>query len=248
MKKLKAIGFDLFNTLITVEAHALSTALSRLIRTLNMEGIPIEEEQFVEAHRKAATGFLEQIKATGRETHNSFWISKALENLGHDYPPDSPQISAAVDSYFSSFIRHCHLIPGTLQLLETLGHGYRLGMLSNFTHPPAAREIIQALGISKFFDTILISGEIGFRKPHPLVFKMLLEELEVRQDELIYIGDDPEADIEGALRSGIRPVLTTYVRDNNIAYAPGILSRGYEQVDPEIETISDWQDLLGLIR
>ena len=236
------------NTLITVEPHALDVALSRLIKTLNLEGIPIDKNQFIEAHRKAAISFLEQTKKTGRETHNSLWISKALKDLGYEYAPGSPQVRAAIESYFSAFTQYCRLIPGTLQMLRSLGHHYSLGMLSNFTHPPVARRIIKQLGMAELFDVILISGEIGFRKPHPLVFQMLLEELKVGKNELIYIGDDPEVDIEGALRSGIRPVLTTYVKDNNIAYAPGILSHGNKQVEAQIKTISGWQDLMELIR
>jgi len=82
-------------------------------------------------------------------------------------------------------------------------------LLSNFTDAPAALRLIDHLGISHFFDVVLISGELGYRKPHPLVFRRLIEELRVEKDRLIFIGDDLESDIRGAQEAGLIPVWMT---------------------------------------
>jgi len=244
---IKAIGFDLFNTLIHVEPNTLKEANKRLISSLRQSAFVLEDEPFQKAHLEAALRFIEQCKRDGRETHNRFWISAALQELGYPVPPDDDRIARAVDAYFSAFFDSCRLIPGSVEMLETLKGSYRLGLLSNFTHAPAAKEIIDLIGLAPHFEAILISGELGYRKPHPFVFHRLVEELRVDKAETLYVGDDPEPDIHGALQAGLQPVWTTYVRDHNIPRGSGILSRGNEMPDGDVPRISTWPDLLSML-
>jgi putative hydrolase of the HAD superfamily len=247
MKQIKAVGFDLFNTLITMEIDALKDALSRLTGSLKGNGFVIEHSAFVKAHSEAVLEFLDQTRRDGKESHNRFWITTALAKLGHDVSPDSQYISEAVETYFSAFIQYATLIPGTKEMLATLKQDYPLGLLSNFTHPPAATQIIAELGLDHFFDVVLISGDLGYRKPHLSVFEALIDQLGVESEEIAFVGDDPEADVEGALQAGLQPVWTTYVRDNNITPAPGVVGKGQGDPDPTIPRISHWQDLLALL-
>ncbi len=247
MKHIKAVGFDLFNTLITMEAVALEDALGRLTGSLTESGFAIEHGPFVKAHREAVFNFLEQTRRDGKESHNRFWISTALAKLGHSVDPDDPHISVAVETYFSAFIQHATVIPGTREMLATLRGRYRLGLLSNFTHSPAAMRLITQLELEPFFEVILISGDLGYRKPHPSVFKELVSQLGVPENEIAFVGDDPDADIAGALRSGLKPIWTTYVRDNNILPAPGMLGPTEDDPGPEVARITDWNELLALL-
>jgi len=68
----------------------------------------------------------------------------------------------------------------------------------------------------------------------------------VEKEEVAFVGDDPEADVAGALRAGLQPVWTTYVRDNNITPAPGVVGKGQTDPDPTVPRISNWEDLLSL--
>lgn len=247
MTNIKAIGFDLFNTLLTVESPALDDAVSRLIHSLRRSGLTLKEDSFKQAYREAALQFLEQTRQDGRETHNRFWISAALKSQGYGVEPYDSRIAAAVDAYFSAFNGRCHLIPGTTEMLGFLKGKYRLGLLSNFTHPPAVRGIIDWLGLTPFFYVVLISGELGYRKPHPLVFRRLIEQLGVRKNQILYVGDDPEPDIVGAKRAGLKPVWFTYVRDNKISISSTISSSGAEKLESGITRISTWKDLLCLL-
>jgi putative hydrolase of the HAD superfamily len=245
-KHVKAVGFDLFNTLITLDSTALVEAENRLTASLHADGLTLEEDLFLSSHRKWARRFLDETRKDGRETHNRFWIVAALADAGHEMDPEDPLIAAAVEAYFSSFIERCRVIPGTIDMLRGLSADYRLGLLSNFTHGPAAREILAITGLAPCFDTVVISGEIGYRKPHRMVFDRLVKELGVSRHETIYIGDDPEPDIEGARGAGIRPVWTTYVLDRGMPYAPGYMSRDAGG-DLKVPRISSWDDLKGLL-
>jgi putative hydrolase of the HAD superfamily len=247
MNGIRAVGFDLFNTLITVEPHALNRAVNRLSMSLQEEGIAVEPGAFSIAHRAAAIQHITDTRHDGRETHNRFWISTALNQLGWAVAPDDPRIARAVEVYFSAFLEFCNLIPGTEEMLGTLKARFPLGLLSNFTHPPAAQAILDGLGITSFFDVVLISGEVGYRKPHALVFRMLVEKLGVEAGELLYVGDDPEPDIDGAYSMGIKPVWTTYVRDRSIPLAPVIDTGRLESPLCAAPRISSWDDLLRLL-
>ena len=247
MNQIKAIGFDLFNTLITVEPQTIGEAMRRLLKSLQKGGFALDYESFKQAHRQAALGFLEETRRDGRETHNRFWISAALKSLGYNVPPDDPRIAAAVDGYFSAFFPYCHLVPGTREMLGTLSGKYRLGLLTNFTHPPAAREILNRVGLMPFFDMVLISGELGYRKPHPSVFRQLISDLDVEKNRILYIGDDPESDITGAYQAGLQPVWMTYVRDHNIPSASGALFKPAQDPDDNVPRVSTWKDLFSFL-
>lgn len=244
---MQAIGFDLFNTLITVEPHALDLALSRLVLSLEKDGIRIEQKEFGRVHRQEALQHIADTKLDGKETHNRFWISSALNRMGHSVFPEDPRIARAVEAYFTSFFDLAHLIPETLDMLTGLEGKYRLGLLSNFTHAPAARGIIEQLKLAPFFETVVISGELGYRKPHPATFEKLTRDLDLPKETIFYVGDDPECDVAGARNAGLKPIWSTYVRDRHIPFAPGVTVDPGDYVDDGVPRISDWGDLLELV-
>lgn len=243
----KAIGFDLFNTLITVDPKILALAFERLIKTLRRTGFQIQEESFKEAYRRQAKRFLEATRATGRETHNRFWVAGALGEAGFHVEPDDPRVLEAVEDYFKAFANKCQLLPGTLETLDRLKERYPLGLLSNFTHAPAAWSILEELGLRSIFRVILISGDLGYRKPHPCVFRRLCDELGVLPGELLYVGDDPGPDIYGALDAGVRPVWSLHAQSLGVRHVADLAYEGLPSPDGKIPRISRWEELLALV-
>jgi len=248
MQTVKAIGFDLFNTLLTVDPAAMEEAGKRLLRALREEEISVETTAFRDEYVQAAIRFVREARKNGRETHNRFWISAALATFGYHVPPDDPRITETVDAYFSTFYDSCYRVPGTRSMLERLKDQYQLGLLSNFTHWPAALEIINRLGLAPFFEVKLISGQVGYRKPHREVFRRLTDGFCAPTDEIIYVGDDVDADVNGALAFGIQPVWFTYVHDNKppipAQMAPSEVGEPHESV-PRVST---WGEFLSLLK
>jgi putative hydrolase of the HAD superfamily len=247
MHPIRAIAFDLFNTLITVEPQTLEDANKRLFASLSEGGFELDADSFRRAHRAAALRHIEQCRKNGRETHNRFWISDALEEQGYHVSPDDSHIAAAVDAYFSAFLDHCRLIPDTKEMLAALQPSYRLGLLSNFTHGPAARKLLAHVGLNPFFQVVIISGELGYRKPDPRPFEELVKQLGVQSHRVVYVGDDPEPDILGAKQAGLSPVWSTYVRDQKIPFAAGVLNSEQWNPDPGVPRISSWEDLFSFL-
>jgi len=247
-KELKGIGFDLFNTLIFAEPNALKTALGRLTSSLLESGIQIDPEQFRQYHRESAIYFIRKADESGIETHNRFWISGALTRLGITLSPDDPIIQRGVDAYFSAFYDHCHLIPGTVEMLKILSTGYRIGLVSNFTHAPAARKLLEFLRIADFLHTIIISGEVGYRKPNPRIFDIFCDSIKLNPAQILYVGDDPLHDIEGAMKAGIQPVWMTYVMDEGLPVVPGHVRYSNDHLDQEVPRISSWDQFMKIMK
>ena len=83
--------------------------------------------------------------------------------------------------------------------------GLKIGVVSNWD--TRLKSICDGLGLTRLVDFIVISAEVGVRKPDPRIFRMALEKAGVRPEEAIHVGDLPEEDAEGARRAGLRPVL-----------------------------------------
>jgi putative hydrolase of the HAD superfamily len=247
MNDIKAIGFDFFNTLMTIDPGALGESWQRLTGSLENSGLRVDPDPFRKAYREAAMRFVTESKSSGKETHNRYWISAALTALGQEVDPDDAVISNAVKAYFSTFFDYCRLIPKTLEMLRQLEGKYRLGILSNFTHGPAVERLLDQLGLTPFFETVLVSGEIGYRKPHPLVFEMLVKNLGFERQQILYVGDSLDPDVLGATQSGLRPVWMTYVQDNHLPSIPSLPSESDKWLSQGVPRVSDWDAFLTLL-
>jgi putative hydrolase of the HAD superfamily len=247
MKDISAIGFDLFNTLIVIEPDTLVHAMQRMLKSLEESGFLINESSYIKDYRDAASIYVARARKDGIETHNSIWVSHVLNNYGIDILPEDKRIGKAVDDYFSAFYDRVSLIPDTLETLTTLKQSYSLGLLSNFTHAPAAREILIRTGLAPCFDAILISGEIGYRKPHAFVFEELSKGLGVKKEKILFTGDDPEPDIHGALKAGLNPVWFTYIIDQDVPVIRGTIQSEVTKPEIEVPRASSWKQFMTIL-
>lgn len=84
------------------------------------------------------------------------------------------------------------LYPEVPAVLETLARSHRLAVVSNFDG--RLRAILQGLGLLGFFETLVISSELGADKPHPAIFREALRRLNLQPSEALHAGDDPRLD------------------------------------------------------
>lgn len=98
------------------------------------------------------------------------------------------------------------VIPGTLETLEELKDtGYRLGIVTNRTDP--CDEYLQEIGLMDYFEIAVVAGSVASWKPDPRIFEYTLETMNAQAGDAIYVGDNFYADVLGARRAGIQPVL-----------------------------------------
>ena len=242
MDNIRAVAFDLFNTLITVDMPSRYSSIDRMLDSLKAQGVAVHADDFMPVYRDVVREFVSEAERSGVETHNSLWLSTALQRMGIDVAPQDARVSEAVEAYFSAFVDNARPLPGTAEILAALKPRYRLGLLSNLTHGPAARRILDHLKLSSYFEVLLVSGDLGYRKPHPQIFQRLIDALEVPPASILFVGDDPRTDVQGSLLAGMRPVQTVYAQRQRDAAA--LMTPAS---DLSVPIIASWQDLLTLL-
>jgi len=93
-------------------------------------------------------------------------------------------------------------------LISLKGLGLKLGILSNtFVNAHSLEKHLSQLGLLDFFSVRLYSYEFDFRKPDLRIFKIAAERLGEPPENILYVGDRIDTDIEPALKIGMLPVL-----------------------------------------
>lgn len=131
------------------------------------------------------------------------------------------------------------LFPDVQQVLQTLKKQYKLALITNV--PPKItgeyiHDVLQQVGILKFFDVITVSSEVGLNKPDEEIFTLTLEKLRIAPDEALMIGNTLATDIFGGNRIGMTTVLVQRQQE----YQPSI----WEQPN---HTIHSLKELLALL-
>ncbi len=121
------------------------------------------------------------------------------------------------------------IAPGALDLLgELRGLGYRVGVISNTIGEPGGflRPILARMGFDQYVESYVFSDEHPWTKPSPEIFRLAVDELNVRPQDAVHVGDG-WADIEGARRAGFRgAVLFTGLHSYGDRYRKMFLTEG----------------------
>lgn len=89
------------------------------------------------------------------------------------------------------------VFPEAEAVLDGLRKRYRLGLITNGASC-LQREKLDASGLGSYFETVIVSGEVGVGKPDARIFTLALERLNVPAHEAVMVGDNPVRDIAGA--------------------------------------------------
>ncbi|MCI0849720.1 MAG: HAD family hydrolase [Chloroflexi bacterium] len=104
--------------------------------------------------------------------------------------------------------------PDTLAAIATLdARGLTMGCVTNtILLPEGITDAIDRLGLRRYFRSVVVSSEMGYRKPHSSLFLRAAEELAVAPEEALFVGDRVVDDVGGAQAVGMRGVLTHQYR------------------------------------
>jgi putative hydrolase of the HAD superfamily len=122
------------------------------------------------------------------------------------------------DGCFTALYEHFSLAknwrcePATGAVLRDLAkRGFRIGIASNFDH--RLRPVLQGFAELAGLDLVVISSEVGRRKPAPAFFEALCRASGATPDQVLFVGDDLVNDYDGARRAGCRALLLTPAND-----------------------------------
>jgi putative hydrolase of the HAD superfamily len=207
---IKAVIFDFIGTLTNLRGYSLEASRTiskmKLHRAIVNAGFKINPKSFSKAYSQAYEKYRIIRCEKLVEATNAVWISEALNNLGYKTTPDDPQVKTAVNISFEDYLNSLELRQCTKRILKMVSVDYRLGLVSNFTYAPVIYAGLRKLDINRFFNAILVSDEVGWRKPHPKIFNEALKRLRVSAHETVYVGDSPLEDIKGAKATGMKTI------------------------------------------
>lgn len=124
-----------------------------------------------------------------------------------------------VANYYASFQRFvCEKrhVDQAISMLKS--QGYTLGVVSNGP-TPFQENNLQALGLTSFFETIVISAAVDCRKPDLEIFTLACDNIGVEPSACVFVGDNPEADIRGASEAGMFTVFVPTRRYQACSFA-----------------------------
>jgi putative hydrolase of the HAD superfamily len=178
---------------------------------------PIELEAFAAALREVDRGWRQAYWEQGRELPTLHRFELLLERLG---VADVELAALLTDTHMRFLAALARTPPHHGAVLERLRRRVRTGVCSNFSWSPTARGVLAAGGLDAHLDAVLISHDLGLRKPRREIFEALLERLGAGPEEVIHVGDNLDADVAGASAAGLRTIwITRCVRDPAAALA-----------------------------
>lgn len=244
---IRAIVFDLFDTLVDLYSEKLPRieyrgylipASARALHAALPHRSGIDFDAFASTLADVDKDFRRTHYNDGLELPSEVRFAALCERLGIS-DPKLPSIMAHVHM---GLLREQVAMPlHHLGLLCSLGERVRLGLCSNFSHSVTAISILEDYGLDSHLDAVVISEEVGFRKPRSEIFQTVLDALSVERHEVLHVGDSLGADVAGAAAMGIRSVwLTRRIKD------PERALEQHDGANPDFQ-IEDLAEIEGIL-
>jgi len=196
---IKAVLFDLDNTLIDfmrMKKYCCEDAMKAMIAA----GLPMSK-------RKAMHVLYELYDKYGIEYHKIFqkFLKKVVGRV------EWKILAEGVVAYRRAKHSLLHPYPKTVTTLIELNRmGLKLGIVSDAPRMRAWLRIAD-MHLSDFFDFVITKDDVrGKLKPHHLPFRTAVRKLGVKPEEILFVGDNPQRDIKGAMEAGMKTALALY--------------------------------------
>lgn len=185
---IKAILFDLDNTLINRHRAFREMLEEKLPQILPRENKEVIKKMVEDILLFDENGDVERIESFGK------WINKyhITEITAQEFSDYWSNTSGTVT----------YLYDDVIETLKQLKKDYFLAIVSN-GNPVSQRRKLDNINLYEYFDYTLISGEIGIRKPDAGIFLYACNQLNVKPEECLYVGDNPKADMIGSRNAGM---------------------------------------------
>ncbi len=249
---IKGVFFDLFGTLMiyTDMQEAWENWLQTLYDCFEDCGLKMSQKSFA----SKCNGFLAKEEPEFKKFNLTIY-EKRLYSLGLDLKLqlEIEDIREMANKTIKAWQKFVPLDPDAISILEVLEKNKIIALITNFDHPPYVYSLLSELKLTKFFNSITISSEVGVKKPDPTIFSFALKEAKLKVNEVCYIGDSNE-DIEAARSAKIYPILiqrkintrNEIVDDYNVEEPPLNPDRSVV-IDKNVKKIKNLKELINIV-
>jgi len=207
METIKAITFDFGGTLANgeLDKEDYKRSLIDYFRSLGFSG----GEAMLNNARKGMLERLRKAQKRNRELRFEDLYQGLLFNLG--LHPTQENLDYIQQLYYRFF--RIELVPGVPEMLLELSGKYKLAIISNMISN-ASRLVLDKHDLEQYFDGVVLSRDLGIRKPDPEIFNFTLKNLGVKSSTAVHVGDSLEHDVQGANNIGMK---TVWIKGDNVA-------------------------------
>ncbi len=233
-----AVLFDLDDTVVNFsrcEQAALRAGLAAIAHGLDLDGAWDEIYRAFTPHSRHH--WLECVRTGAPWTDFS---PRVFESFLAARGCDPGQARAAARAYEHHFAGNAVALDGAVEAIRALHGRVPLGLISNGIGE-LQRGRLRSLGIDGCFDPLLISDEVGIRKPDRRIFEMAIARLGIARERILFIGDSVTDDLVGAADAGLAFCLFAGER-GAAPYPPGY------RPDHVVSGFGELLDLVGLDR
>lgn len=186
---IKAVLFDLDGTLLDRDA-TLQKFIDKQYERFKHNVGHIPKDRYI-------TRFIEL------DCRGYVWKDKVYQQLLEEFAIIDITWEELLEDYLTYFKYCCVPFSNLIKILEALkDKSITLGIITN-GRGQFQLDNIRALGIEKYFDTILVSEWEGLKKPDPRIFERMSERLKLSPNECIFVGDHPDNDAKAAQNVGM---------------------------------------------
>lgn len=215
MSQLKAILFDLDDTLIDwTDFNAQWEASERsylrgVFEYLQRNVHPVRDfDAFCQEYFSRTREAWSYARSTLRAPHLGRVLTETA--MVHGVPQDKLQTEMLLKHYrwdAAPGVKVFADVPPMLRRLQQ--RGIKVGIVTNAYQPMSVRDVeLRTFGLLDYFPSCRFSAaDVGYLKPHPIIFQTALKCLGTKPEETVFIGDNPVADIAGAQSAGMYTIL-----------------------------------------
>lgn len=193
--KVKAVFFDLFETLVTEFSDGKRIS-NRYYDYLELLGLSNEEfkNEWRNRNKDRMTGFFSDFPSVIRDILKKRELNYNDESVEYLYQGRLREKE----------IPFREIQPGIIDLLTYLkDKKVSVGLISNCTEEEVRHW--KNSEISKYFDDVIFSYEVGYAKPDERIYKLACSRLMVEPSKSIFVGDGGSDELTGAYNAGITP-------------------------------------------
>jgi putative hydrolase of the HAD superfamily len=198
--------FDFFGTLVDYSPSRTEQGYQRSHALLRDFGGQLGYERFLEVW-SATSGRFDQDSAVDDREFSMIEVTTAFLRATLPADPTPDQVDAFVATYLAEWSTAVRHPAGLDALLKWLNSGFRLAVVSNTHSPTMVPEQLAAMGVLELMDAVVLSVDVGRRKPHADVYQAALRQLAIPAQDAWFIGDSYEADYLGPRRMGMEALL-----------------------------------------
>jgi HAD superfamily hydrolase (TIGR01662 family) len=201
---VRAVMFDFGATLVLDDKFDYFGSLRKAHKVLEDAGIAPAFEQFKTVYLEVRGRLWSDSEF--REHTYVHRLAEVLKLCGHEVSESDRRLRKATDVFLYALVDSLCIEDHVPRVLKELRERYKLAVVSNLGIPEVVPITLERFDIKKYFDVILASGTVGYRKPSPIIFKEALKALDVLPGETAFVGDSLYHDVQGAKAVGMKTI------------------------------------------